>query len=257
MLNFVIDLAYRAGAILRAGIEQERSFTPKQHADLVTDIDQASEALIVGAIRERYPDHVIVAEEGGVGAATGSYTWYVDPLDGTINYFHGFPYYYVSIAVAHAGELFIGAVYDPVRNELFSAEREQGAFLNGRKLRCSTTDTLQRTLLTTGFPYGRASQPDNNLREFAHLLMRVQDVRRPGSAALDLCYVAAGRSDAHWELGLSPWDTAAGALILREAGGTVTDWNGTPWRVAEPQILGSNGVIHAALLAELALARTQ
>jgi myo-inositol-1(or 4)-monophosphatase len=257
MLNFVIDLAYRAGAILRAGIEQERSFTPKQHADLVTDIDQASEALIVGAIRERYPDHVIVAEEGGVGAATGSYTWYVDPLDGTINYFHGFPYYSVSIAVAHAGELFIGAVYDPVRNELFSAEREQGAFLNGRKLRCSTTDTLQRTLLTTGFPYGRASQPDNNLREFAHLLMRVQDVRRPGSAALDLCYVAAGRSDAHWELGLSPWDTAAGALILREAGGTVTDWNGTPWRVAEPQILGSNGVIHAALLAELALARTQ
>lgn len=256
MLNDIIDLAYRAGAIIRAGLERERSFVPKQYADLVTDIDQASEALIVGAIRERYPDHMIIAEEGGVGADSGAYTWYIDPLDGTLNYFHGFPFFAVSIAVAHHGRLLAGVVYDPLRNELFSAEQGRGAYLNGRALRPSATAELRRALLTTGFPYNRFSQPDNNLREFAHLLLRVQDIRRPGSAALDLCYVAAGRSDAHWELGLSPWDTAAAALVVQEAGGTLTDWDGQAWRLGDPRIVGSNGHIHAELLQELAAVRS-
>lgn len=255
MLNDMIDLAHRAGALIRAGLERERSFTPKQYADVVTDIDQASEALIVGAIRERYPDHVIIAEEGGSGAASGAYTWYIDPLDGTLNYLHGFPFFAVSIAVAHHGRLIAGVVYDPLRNELFSAERDRGASLNGRTVRPSATGELQQSLLTTGFPYDRSNRSDNNLREFAHLLVRVQDIRRPGSAALDLCYVAAGRSDAHWELGLSPWDTAAAALILQEAGGTISDWDGQPWRLGDPHIVGSNGPIHAKIIHELAAAR--
>jgi myo-inositol-1(or 4)-monophosphatase len=256
MLHEIVDLAHRAGALIRAGLERERSFAPKQHADVVTDIDQASEALIVGAIRERYPDHVIIAEEGGVGAESGAYSWYIDPLDGTLNYLHGFPFCSVSIAVAHHGQLLAGVVYDPLRNELFSAEHGRGAQLNGRVLRPSTTVELRAALLTTGFPYDRFSQPDNNLREFGHLLLRVQDIRRPGSAALDLCYVAAGRSDAHWELGLSPWDTAAGALILQESGGTISDWDGHPWRLGDPRIVGSNGRIHAELLQELAYVRS-
>lgn len=255
MLNDMIDLAHRAGALIRAGLERERSFVPKQHADLVTDIDQASEALIVGALRERYPDHVIIAEEGGSGADSGAYTWYIDPLDGTLNYFHGFPFCSVSIAVAHQGRLLAGVVYDPLRNELFSAERGRGAHLNGRALHPSATAELRQALLTTGFPYDRFTQPDNNLREFAHMLLRVQDIRRPGSAALDLCYVAAGRSDAHWELGLSPWDTAAAALVLSEAGGTITDWDGRPWSLGGPRIVGSNGHIHAQIIQELAAVR--
>jgi myo-inositol-1(or 4)-monophosphatase len=255
MLNDIIDLAHRAGALIRAGLERERTYSAKQHADVVTDIDQASEALIVEAIRERFPNHVIIAEEGGSGAASGAYTWYIDPLDGTLNYLHGFPFCAVSIAVAHHGRLLAGVVYDPLRNELFSAEHGRGAYLNGRLLRPSATAELRRSLLTTGFPYDRFSRSDNNLREFAHLLLRVQDIRRPGSAALDLCYVAAGRSDAHWELGLSPWDTAAAALVLQEAGGTITDWDGQPWRLGDPRIVGSNGHIHAELLHELASVR--
>jgi myo-inositol-1(or 4)-monophosphatase len=255
MLNFAIDLAHRAGALLRGRQEQERSVESKGFADVVTDADKASEALIVAAIRERYPDHGVVAEEGGQAAGAGEYQWLIDPLDGTLNYLHGMPVYCVSLAALRNGELHIGVVYDPSRGELFAAERGRGARCNGRALRVSATARLAEALLTTGFPYDRFSQPDNNVREHDHLLMRCQDVRRPGSAALDLCNVAAGRADAHWELGLKPWDVAAGALIVLEAGGTLSDWESRPWRPDNGRLVASNGQIHAELLAELAAAR--
>jgi myo-inositol-1(or 4)-monophosphatase len=255
MLDFAIDLALRAGSVLRAGLAYERNVESKGYADVVTDIDKASEALVVGAIRERFPDHAILAEEGGATAGSSTYQWQIDPLDGTLNYLHGNPVFCVSLALLHQGELHLGVVYDPCRDELFAAERGGGARCNGRLLSVSRTEVLASALLTTGFPYNRFSQPDNNLREHAHILLKCQDVRRPGSAALDLCYVAAGRIDAHWELGLSPWDVAAGALMVREAGGTVTDWQDHPWYPGEPRIVASNGCLHDELLHELALAR--
>lgn len=255
MLNFAIELAHRAGALLRARQEQERSVQSKGYADIVTDADHASEALIVEAIRKRFPDHSVLAEEGGEAAGAGEFQWLVDPLDGTLNYAHGMPVYSVSLAVLRQGRLHIGVVYDPSRGELFAAERGGGARCNGRPLHVSRTAALAESLLTTGFPYDRLERPENNLREHNHLLMCCQDVRRPGSAALDLCYVAAGRTDAHWELGLKPWDVAAGALIVLEAGGSVTDWHDRPWLPHGDRLVASNGRIHDELLRELAAAR--
>lgn len=256
MLDFAIELAYRAGGLLRAAAEGERSVEAKRYADLVTDADKASEALILGAIRERYPDHAILAEESGASGGSGGYTWVIDPLDGTLNYFHGFPFYSVSIGLAHAGELLLGVVFDPLRGELFAAERGQGARLNGRRLHVSATESLNQALLTTGFPYSRFSEPDNNLREFNHLSRRAREIRRSGSAALELCYVAAGRSDGHWELELNAWDLAAGALIVREAGGKVSGWRGEPWTLDNDRIVATNGLIHAELVRELAAAQS-
>jgi len=253
MLNFAIELAHRAGALLRARQEQERSVEAKSFADVVTDADKASESLIVDAIRERFPDHSILAEEGGGGTGESEFQWLIDPLDGTLNYLHGMPTYCVSLGLLRRGELYLGVVYDPTRGELFTAERGTGARCNGRLLQVSRTERLASALLTTGFPYDRFVNPDNNLRQHNHLLLRCQDIRRPGSAALDLCYVAAGRSDAHWELGLKPWDVAAGALIVLEAGGTLSDWHGRPWRADNPRLVASNGAIHGELIRELAV----
>ncbi|NJN16053.1 MAG: inositol monophosphatase [Oscillochloris sp.] len=254
MLDFAINLAYRAGAMLRAATEHERRVDSKQHHDIVTDADKASEALILEAIRTRYPDHAILAEESGAQMGQSGYTWIVDPLDGTLNYFHGFPFFSVSIGLRHNGAGVLGVVYDPLRNELFYAERERGAFVNGRRIRVSATATLDQALLTTGFPYRRFSHPDNNLREFSHLALRAREIRRAGSAALDICYAAAGRSDGHWEVALSPWDTAAATLILQEAGGAITDYNGAAWTPESDRIVATNGIVHAELLRELAAA---
>jgi myo-inositol-1(or 4)-monophosphatase len=251
MIDFAIDLAHRAGALLRAGQERERSFTLKRQADLVTDVDKASEALIVSAIRARYPDHAIIAEEGAGAESQSEYCWVIDPIDGTLNYYHGLPIFCVSIGLLRGGELHLGVVYDPMRDELFAAEAGRGAFCNGRRLHVSDTREIAYSILTTGFPYDRFDRPDNNLAEFGRLLMKAQDIRRPGAAALELCYVAAGRTDAHWELGLAPWDTAAGALIVREAGGMLTDWRGQPWRPGDDHLVASNGHIHAELISYL------
>lgn len=251
MLDFAIDLAYRAGAVLRAGLERERTVEQKGEADLVTDVDRASEALIVEALRVRYPDHRIIAEEGGAAEGNSGYTWLVDPLDGTTNYAHGFPFYSVSLGLLQNDDLRLGVVYDPLRNELFAAERGRGAFCNGRRLRVSATGHLRAALLTTGFPYDRSTNPENNLAEFSRMVLRIQGVRRSGSAALDLCYVAAGRTDGHWELGLHPWDVAAGALMIVEAGGQLSDWQGQPWTPWCPYLVASNGLIHAEIVAVL------
>jgi myo-inositol-1(or 4)-monophosphatase len=251
MINFAITIARQAGAILRYGVERERQVESKGHADVVTDIDKASEALLVSAIRERYPDHAIVAEEGSNSDGQSEYTWLIDPLDGTLNYLHGLPIYAVSLGLVRAGQPYLGVVYDPTRDELFVAERGRGAYLNGRQLQVSPTAQLNKALLTTGFPYDRFNRSENNLREFAHILLHVQDVRRPGSAALDLCYTAAGRSDGHWELGLKAWDVAAGAIIVSEAGGRLSDWQGNEWQIGQERLLATNGLIHDELLALL------
>jgi myo-inositol-1(or 4)-monophosphatase len=252
MLDWTADLAYRAGALLRAGLHRAREIELKSRAEVVTDVDRASEALIVGAIRERFPDHRVVAEEGGGVEGSSRYTWLIDPLDGTNNYAHGFPFFCVSLALLEDDQPLIGVVYDPLRDELFTAERGAGARCNGRRLAVSRVARLDAALLTTGFPYNRFIQNDNNLREFGRLLLLAQDVRRPGSAALDLAYIAAGRSEGHWELGLHPWDVAAGALLVTEAGGSVTGWQGQPWAPWDARMVATNGCpLHAELLAAL------
>ena len=252
MLDWTIELAYRAGAVLRAGLERKREIALKSRAEVVTDVDKASEALIVAAIRAQFPDHRVVAEEGGGAEGSSAYTWLVDPLDGTNNYAHGFPFFAVSLGLLQNDKPLLGVVYDPLRDELFTAERGAGARCNGRRLSVSGVAGLDTALLTTGFPYSRFTESDNNLREFGRLLLRAQDVRRPGSAALDLAYVAAGRSEGHWELGLHPWDVAAGALLVTEAGGTITGWQGQAWSPWDARMVATNGgQLHAELLAAL------
>ncbi len=251
MLDFAIDLARRAGALLLAGLERQRSVKLKSPFDLVTDIDYASEALIVEAISQQFPDHAILAEEGGSTARDSAYTWVIDPLDGTNNYAHGFPYFSVSLALLQDETPILGVVYDPMRDELFSAELGCGARCNGRRLHVSTTPQLASALISTGFPYDYATNPDNNAREFTALQARVQGVRRAGSAALDLAYVAMGRLDAHWELRINPWDIAAAALLVSEAGGRLSDWHGNPWTPWTDRLIASNGLIHEELIQAL------
>ncbi len=248
MLDFAIDLAYRAGALARSGLEREHAVEEKGRADLVTETDRAIEELLVGSIRSRYPDHRIVAEEGSNNTGSSAYTWVIDPLDGTTNYAHGVPLFCVSLGVLQGEAPLFGVVYDPLRGELFTAYRERGAYCNGRRLQVSQTPSLDAALLTTGFPYDRFTQPDNNIAEFSRMVLHIQGVRRTGSAALDLCYVAAGRTDGHWELGLHPWDTAAGALLVAEAGGRLSDWQNRDWTLWNPRLVASNGLIHAQIV---------
>jgi myo-inositol-1(or 4)-monophosphatase len=248
MLDFTIGLARRAGILLLSMLEGQRAVELKSPFELVTDADHASEALIVAAIAQQFPDHAILAEESGGAVAESGYTWLIDPLDGTNNYAHGFPVFSVSLGLLKDGALLLGVIYDPSRDELFSAERGQGARCNGRRIQVSNTLSLSAALIATGFPYDYATNPDNNTREFSALAGRVQGVRRPGSAALDLAYVASGRFDAHWELRLQPWDSAAGALLVAEAGGRLSDWRGGPWNPWSDRLIASNGRIHDELI---------
>lgn len=252
MLEFVMELARAAGQVVRENYEAVHEVGHKRtEIELVTEVDHAAEQLIVAAIRERYPDHAILAEEGHGVEQASEYLWVVDPLDGTVNYAHGFPIFAVSIAVRHHGETIIGVVYDPLRDELFAAERGGGITLNGQPRHVSATERLQDALLATGFPYDRATRPDNNVAEFTRLITRVQGIRRAGAASLDMAYLAVGRLDGYWEQHLSPWDWAAGALLVEEAGGVVTDFEGQPWTLEKPKIVASNGHIHGELLEAL------
>jgi myo-inositol-1(or 4)-monophosphatase len=225
-LSDLESLARRAGDILRAGYEREHQVDYKGVIDLVTEVDRQSEAFLLGEIRRLFPDHQIVSEEIGLVPGSEGHQWYVDPLDGTVNYAHGIPIFSVSIAYARGGTMMLGAVYDPLRDEMFSAEKGSGASLNGRRLQVSRVEELRRSLLVTGFPYDAWSSPRNNLEYFGRFARLTQGVRRLGSAALDLCYVAAGRFDGYWELTLNPWDVAAGGLIASEAGAKVTGLDG-------------------------------
>ncbi len=221
----------------------------KNVVNLVTDADRQAEQRIIDTISAAYPDHQILAEEGGLAADSRSpYKWLVDPLDGTTNFAHAFPVYCVSIGLEFHGRCILGVVLDPTRHELFTAEAGEGAFLNGEPIRVSRTASLNAALLVTGFAYDIRENPDNNLNHFARFSLRAQGVRRVGAAALDLCYVASGRFDGFWELKLYPWDTAAGMVILQEAGGHVTDLKGEPFSIYGQGIVASNGLIHKELL---------
>ncbi len=241
--------ALQAGEILRAGVGQEHRIRHKGTVDLVTEMDQRSEDFLVKEIRAHYPDHSILTEESGSLAGLDSHCWYIDPLDGTTNYAHGLPIFAVSLAYAENGEMQVGVVYDPMQDELFWAEKGGSAWLNDQPLHVSTTRDLIQSLMVTGFPYAVLDTPHNNIENFIRLSRLTQGVRRLGSATLDLCYVAAGRLDAYWEIRLSPWDLAAGALIVREAGGLVTSLDGSPDLMRPPySIVAGNPYLQPELL---------
>jgi myo-inositol-1(or 4)-monophosphatase len=251
-LSDLEQLARQAGEILRLGYEQEHQVDYKSAIDLVTEVDHQSEELLLGEIQRIFPEHQIVSEEIGLVRGRAGDQWYVDPLDGTVNYAHGIPIFSVSIAYAHNGIVRLGVVYDPMRDELFAAERGRGAHLNGRSLQVSKVTDLQRSLLVTGFPYDAWSTPHNNLEYFGRFAKMTQGVRRLGSAALDACYVGAGRLDGYWELSVNPWDVAAGGLVASEAGATVTNMDGQADYLTPPcSVLAAPSGLHARMKAVL------
>jgi myo-inositol-1(or 4)-monophosphatase len=255
IFELAVALAHEAGEELRRRFGQPRTVILKGDLDPVTDADQAAETVIRKGILDRYPDHSIQGEEQGTTRASGALEWIVDPLDGTVNYAHGFPQFAVSIAVADPAGMQVGVVYDPLRDECFTARRGEAAYLNGEPIGVSETTELQRSLLATGFPYDRHLKDDNNHREFAAMNLVTQGVRRAGAAALDLAYVACGRLDGSWEQDLSPWDVAAGALLVESAGGRLSTYSGASYDGVGHQIVASNGYLHAAILAQLASVR--
>jgi myo-inositol-1(or 4)-monophosphatase len=251
------SLARQAGDILRAGFRGKLHVAAKSTSiDLVTEMDARAEDFIIGVIRRDYPDHAIVAEESGAHSGSAGHTWYIDPLDGTVNYAHGIPLYAVSIAYARGGVVELGAIYDPSQDECFSAARGCGAWVNGQPLHAAHAAGLSAALLVTGFPYNIRTNPRNNLDHYARFSLRSQGVRRLGSAALDLCYVAAGRFDGYWELEVKAWDIAAGALIAAEAGAQVSAVDGSPldWG-GRVSVLAAHPALHAEMLALLSAAQ--
>ena len=243
------EIAREAGALLMDYFRQHVKVEYKGEADLVTVADRKSEALIRERIRQHWPTHDILGEEGGLQDTGNDYRWYVDPLDGTTNFAHGFPVFCVSLGLDYKGKRVAGVVYDPTRDELFAAEQGSGAYLNRQRIHVSGTTNLAECLVATGFPsHKRHKNP--NIFFYHHITLHTHGVRRAGSAALDLCCVACGRFDGFWEFNLNPWDTAAGVLIVEEAGGKVTDFNGGPFQLNSRETLASNGLVHPALLRE-------
>lgn len=253
MLNFAIQTARDAGGLLLEKFGRITSVTKKGDINLVTEADLASEALIIERIKSYQPRHSILAEESGEAVVTGGdskWKWIIDPLDGTTNYAHGYPCFCVTLALENDGEIVIGVTYDPTRDEMFAAEKGNGASLNGKPIRVSTEAKLSESLIVTGFPYNFKEVPhfERSLKEF---LLRSRGVRRDGSAAIDMAYVACGRFDGFWEEGLNPWDVAAGKLLIEEAGGAITYYNGSLFSIYQPPICASNGLIHDQMLAVL------
>jgi myo-inositol-1(or 4)-monophosphatase len=252
MLELAILAAREAGAILQEHSAREFEVTNKGRINLVTEADHASEAHIKKLILDRYPDHQILAEESGAHTAQSDYIWIIDPLDGTTNFAHGIPCYAVSIGIEHRGEMLAGVIYDPSRDEMYTAERGAGSFLNGTRISVSKVTNVEQALLVSGFPYDVREMMKAYLPAWEAFLARAQGVRRLGAAAIDMCYVACGRFDGFWEFGLNPWDTAAGWLLIEEAGGKVTQSDGTPFRNSEADLLSSNGHIHDEMMEILA-----
>jgi myo-inositol-1(or 4)-monophosphatase len=242
-------IAREAGALLMEYFDKHIKIEYKGDADLVTAADRKSEALIRERIRQTWPGHDVLGEEEGLCDTGSEFRWYVDPLDGTTNFAHGFPVFCVSMALQHKDVTVAGVCFDPTRNEMFAAECGRGATLNDVPIHVSRTATLKESLLGTGFPsHKRHKNP--NIHFYHQITLRSHGLRRAGSAALDLCYVACGRTDGFWEFNLNPWDTAAGVLLVQEAGGQVTDFNGGPFQLNSRETLASNGVIHDELIRE-------
>ncbi|MFV0388231.1 MAG: inositol monophosphatase family protein [Pyrinomonadaceae bacterium] len=249
MLNFAIETTRRAGAILLEKFGKKIEISKKGEINLVTEADLASEKFIIEQIRTFHPNHSILAEESGEAILDGNNTWkwIIDPLDGTTNYAHGYPCFCVTIALEHEGEVVVAATYDPTRDEVFSAEKGSGASLNQKSVSVSETDKLKESLLVTGFPYDLTNR-ERLSKHFSEMLLNSRAVRRDGSAAIDLAYVACGRFDGFWEEGLNPWDMAAGILLVTEAGGKVTNYDGSKFSIYQPPVCVSNSLIHDEML---------
>lgn len=244
-LDVAVAAAREAGEIIADAMDRPKDISYKGEVDIVTETDRKSEAAILARLRNEFPEHAIVAEEGGASGAraTTEYEWHVDPLDGTTNFAHGYPVFAVSIGLLHRGEPLIGAIYNPVNGQMFSAIRGLGARRNGKAIRVSSVEKLSRGLLATGFPaHKRVQNP--NIHYYWEFTLRSHGVRRAGAAALDLCSVACGQFEGFWEFGLKSWDTAAGILMVREAGGKVTNFSGEPYHPGDAECLASNGLIH-------------
>ncbi len=246
MLEFAMDLAKRAGSFLKENIGRDLQVEYKGRNNPVTRVDKASQALILQAIEKDFPDHSIIAEEGASKETGAEFTWIVDPLDGTVNYVHRIPIFCVSIGLFRDMRPYLGVCYNPMNEELYYAQAGQGAFLNGSRISVSATKCLIDALVVTGFPYD-AQTTEDSISRFSRILGEVQGIRRLGSAALDLCRVASGSFDGFWEIGLSPWDTAAGITIVQEAGGIVSGFDDHPFDLRKGEILAGNPVIHEEL----------
>lgn len=252
LLETAVTAGRAAGALLLNYSSHGFHVEYKNPINLVTDADRAAEECVIDHIRYRFPSHRFLAEERGrIDQAPSPYLWIIDPLDGTTNFAHGYPAYCVSIGLEYHGRCILGVIYDPSRDELFTAIEHGGAQLNGRPIHVSGTATLDSSLLVTGFAYDIRETPRNNLDHFCKFALKAQGLRRSGSAALDLCYVAAGRFDGFWEVRLNPWDMAAGSVIVREAGGRLTNFSGKDLSIYEQELVASNGRIHEAMLTVL------
>ena len=250
MLNTAVKAARKAGSIItRASFDIDKlTIRKKRQNDFVSEVDEAAEDAIISVLRDAYPDHGILAEESGRSDTKSDYVWVIDPLDGTTNFLHGFPQYCVSIGLLHKGKPAQAVVYDTNRNELFTASKGVGAYLNDRRIRASRTDKLEDALVGTGFPFREVGNLDDYLRMFKNVTKGTSGIRRPGAAALDLAWVACGRIDAFWEIGLSPWDMAAGALLVREAGGLIGDLDGDEGFMDSGRVVATNAKLFSAFL---------
>lgn len=246
MLQLAVDAALEAGKFLKMNMGKIKHIEFKQgeETNLVTEMDKKAEQLIIEKIRQRYPQHNFLGEESGSHKTSSDYKWVIDPLDGTTNFTHALPIFCTSIALECKGEVMLGAIYDPNSDELFTAEKGKGAYLNNRRIHVSQTARLMQSLIVTGFPYDIKGNPHNAVEHFTNFLTGCQAVRRLGSAALDLSYVACGRFDGFWEVALNPWDMAAGVLFVQEAGGKFTNFKGFPSDIYTPNVLATNGLIH-------------
>jgi myo-inositol-1(or 4)-monophosphatase len=250
-LEFAAGLAREAGMLLKHRINEEHVIDYKGEINIVTEADKMSEALLISRIHQKYPQHDILTEESE-GLDRGSeFRWIIDPLDGTTNYAHGYPVFCVSIALEKNGAIGLGVIYNPMLDELFFSVSGQGAFLNDKKISVSKTTDMSKSLLATGFPYDIRESENNNINYFNGMARKAQAIRRAGSAALDMAYVAMGRFDGFWELKLMPWDTAAGALLISEAGGVITDLFGSAFHLGAPHVLATNGKIHSKMIQTL------
>lgn len=255
MLEVAVRAVKESGKIQKEWLEKDKKVELKGEINLVTEVDRICEGRIIEIIKETFPEHNILTEETPMPEGASPYRWIIDPLDGTTNYAHGYPCFCTSIALELEGKIVLGAIYDPLLDELFTAQQGEGGFLNGERIAVSETEQLIEALLCTGFPYDLRESSVNNLDHFDHFIMEARAIRRDGSAALDLCYVAAGRFDGFWELKLNPWDVAAGALIVEEAGGVVTNFSGETLDIYGHEILASNGRIHEEMVSVLGRGR--